>query len=271
MKNSYLLYCGTILSIIAISFFNLGNAGGPPGGFTGSPADGKTCGSNGGCHSGSAVTAQTGWITSDIPQSGYVPGTTYSITATATQTGVTKFGFQLSPQSSGGAKLGTLAASTGTKLINGGKYIEQTTSGTSGTDSRSWTFDWTAPAAGTGDVTFYACFNATNSNGATSGDKIHTSSLTVQEALTGIKELNFITDLTVFPNPNSGKFNIQIPGNNISGTVFIYNILGEIVMETDFEDTPLVPVDISDKGKGIYFLRIISEKEFTGKTIIVRW
>lgn len=267
MKKHYILYSGTILSIIAVAVFSLSNAGGPPAGHTGSPADGKTCGSNGGCHTGNAVLAETGWITSDVPSSGYVPGTTYSITATATQTGVAKFGFQLSPQDIAGTALGTLNATAATQLKGNGKYIEHVSTSTSGIDTKSWTFDWVAPASGTGDVIFYAAFNATNSNGNTSGDQIHTSTLTVQEAASGITEKNVFNEAQIFPNPNNGKFNIQ----SQIGSLFIYNALREIVFTKNVKDyQPVLSVDLTRHGSGIYYVRIISEKEFISKAIIVR-
>lgn len=271
MKKHYFLYSGTILSIIAVAIFSLSNAGGPPAGYTGSPADGKTCGSNGGCHTGNAVLAETGWITSDIPSSGYVPGTTYSITATATQAGVTKFGFQLSPQDAAGTALGTLVATAATQLKGNDKYIEHVSSSTSGTDTKSWTFDWVAPASGTGDVTFYAAFNATNNSGTNSGDQIHTSTLTVQEASVGITEKSILNELQIFPNPNNGKFNVQSPASAGEGLLSVYNALGEMIFTAQVENNlQAFPVDISMQGKGIYYVRIIRGKEFISKTVIVR-
>lgn len=276
MKKNHFLYSGTIISIIAIAIFNMGNAGGPPAGFTGSPADGKTCGSNGGCHSGNTIISQTGWITSDIPTTGYTPGDTFSITATVTQNGITKFGFQLSPQSPTGTKLGTLVANANTKLAGGsGKYIEQISLSTSGAGTKSWTFDWIAPVAGTGDVTFYASFNATNSNGGTGGDQVYVSSLTVQEedSLTEIAETNFSDDFKIFPNPNKGFFTIDFSGPNLiqNSQILLFNILGEQIYQSSLQNNRLpFSIDISKHGSGIYYLRIITDKESVNRTIIVK-
>lgn len=129
---------------------NLDYPGGAPAGYTGSPGDGHNCTS---CHNGSATTV-SGWITSTIPAEGYTPGTNYTITVTLTGTG-TK-GFEVSPQNASGAVLGTLAAGTGSKLVGSGQYVTQTSAKTS--NPAVWTFTWTAPAAGTGNVTFYGAF-----------------------------------------------------------------------------------------------------------------
>ena len=83
MKKSLLLIPITLT--IAIFFYPKPSnsfSTGSPGGKTGSPTDGVNCTQ---CHyagSGSGAT-----ITSNIPSTGYVPGTTYTITANIAQTG----------------------------------------------------------------------------------------------------------------------------------------------------------------------------------------
>ena len=110
---------------------------------TGSPFDVSSCTF---CHTGTATT-NPGMITSNVPLSGYMPGNTYTITATVTQASRVKFGFEISPQSSTGALLGTMIATspTETKIIGTGKWITHRLAGTAGTGTRTWTFDWTAP------------------------------------------------------------------------------------------------------------------------------
>ena len=89
---------------------------GAPAGSTGSPGDGGITCTN--CHSGPAASVQTGWITSNVPVSGYVPGNTYTITATVTRPGHVKFGFEVSPQNISGVLQGTLInTSTATQLV----------------------------------------------------------------------------------------------------------------------------------------------------------
>lgn len=150
------------LVLVAIAFLAQTNLvlaypSGSPAGYTGSPGDGQHCQS---CHGGNNATVN-GWITSNIPTQGYTPGTTYSITATASGTG--KKGFEISPQSVSGAQLGILAAGTGNHLVGGTKYVTQNSSGASGS-TVSWTFSWTAPAAGTGAVVFYGAFTVGKQN-----------------------------------------------------------------------------------------------------------
>lgn len=155
-------------SFLVFSSFIAFYPNGAPAGYSGSPGDGKNCTE---CHGGTA-TSVTGWITSNIPVSGYVPGQTYQITATNNITGSGKYGFEVSPQNNAGTLLGTLAAGTNSQLVGGNKYITHTAASTS---INTWTFNWTAPAAGTGDVTFYGAF-AKNKPGP-----VRLSTLTVSE------------------------------------------------------------------------------------------
>ncbi len=176
----------TLISIFIGSIYNNGhsNSSGAPSGFTGSPGDGGNTCAISGCHSGIAVGIKSNVFTSNIPTDGYVPGTTYTITATAqSSTSISTFGFQISPQTSSGTLVGTMiATSLETKLTGTGKYLTHTSSGITGINGiKSWSFNWVAPAAGTGNVTFYGVFNHANGNGGTSGDSIFTSTYTIIE------------------------------------------------------------------------------------------
>jgi len=145
------LFTGIIILFLAsFSGDNTDYPGGAPAGYTGSPFDGKTCTQ---CHGGAASNVE-GWITSDIPGDGYMPGTTYTITVTVSGSG--KKGFEVSPHDQSGNLLGTLVAGSGNKLVGGGKYVTQSSSPTS--NPSIWTFSWIAPEAGTGEVTFYGAF-----------------------------------------------------------------------------------------------------------------
>ncbi len=161
----------TILTVagIAILFaFNEPNrnSSGALAGHTGSPGDGKNCTF---CHGGTASPISN-VITSDIPASGYLPGENYTITVTTSGSG--RKGFQVSPQNVEGDLLGTLTAGAGNKLVGNGKYVTHS-SGVL-TPTAEWSFVWTAPAAGTGNVTFYGAYVISQPN-------VFVSSMTVQE------------------------------------------------------------------------------------------
>jgi hypothetical protein len=242
-------------------------------GYTGSPLEfsGRTCGSGGGCHGG-GVTSETGWITSDIPACGYTPGETYNITVFVTSAGRTKFGFSCSPQFPNALTAGVLISDAGMQLNGGGRYITHTSSGTAqnGSNSRTWTFQWIAPIAGSGSLTFYAAMNATNSNNSSSGDEIHKSTLLVNENVPVLIQ-NSGNDNFCSANPVtltstiSGNNEWTLNGNLIgiddfataseSGTYILVNTNGECIKNASIiltaDDEPEIPVVTNQSGDTI--------------------
>ncbi len=237
MKKAVLFGSALSLMIVGMSFESIErvekvyNRTAAPAGHSGSPADGKNCTV---CHIGTSV-AKMDIITSDIPMDGYVPGSTYTITVTLENTGTTRFGFQLSPQNNAGTMLGSWGAATTETQVISGKYATHKLASTNGTDSKTWTLQWTAPSAGTGDVTFYGAFNISNGDNTTNGDKIWTSSMTVSEqGANSLKEAGVLvmkafvsgSDLAIEWNEAS----------NEAATVSMLDMQGKVVSRWDIAD-----------------------------------
>jgi hypothetical protein len=241
MKKT-LSIAATILIVIFISASTVSvthsNPSGAPAGVTGSPGDGNQTCARSGCHSGNPVQVEAGMISSDIPEEGYIPGQTYSITINLNQAGVSRWGFEASPQNLSGAKIGSLVlTNTGeTRLISSGKYVTHTTAGNSGsTGSKSWTFDWVAPVAGTGGLSFYASVMAANNDGGRTGDKIFTDELAIIESTSTSTETHESEEinLTIFPNPSVGDelhLSLNEPASEFNA-IRIYTLTGALVME----------------------------------------
>lgn len=253
---------------------------GAPAGHAGDPAGGnKTC-NTGGCHTGPAVVTQTGWITSNIPAAGYVPGTTYTLTATVTDPGHTKFGFQVSPQSATGVPLGTLTSTSPETTLAGTsvQYINQNNTGTAGVGSKTWSFNWTAPAAGSGSVNFYGAFNSTNSSGNASGDTIYKSVLTVNENQSvGINKLAVLNDnVVLYPVPCKDFVNIKINKCDVgrinidlldSKGLIVALVFNGINNGEDFEKR--IELASLELPNGVYFLKITNKSSCILKRIII--
>ena len=171
-----------IVLLIASATHNvISTPDGAPSGYANDKASNyKTCASSG-CHSGTAVIADTSIakITNNIPSMGYVAGTTYTFTATVNKPSNVRFGFEASPQDSVGNYKGTMIVTNTSKTkITGTKYITHTQSGNS---SSSWSWDWTAPALGSGQVKMSGALMAANNNGSTSGDSVYKVSTIINE------------------------------------------------------------------------------------------
>lgn len=253
MKKVLLMIVLALGTIILFSAFGGGGIypGGAPAGYTGSPADGANCTA---CHGGTASNV-TGWITSDIPGSGYVPGATYNITVTVPGATTENKGFEVSPQKLDGTLQGTMTAGTGCKMVGSGKYMTQNAPMTA--NPSVWTFGWTAPTAGTGSVTFYGAF-------AVGLPSTFLSTLTVNETTFGIEPAHETGKLTVYPNPVIDKFTMTYTLKQTGHVeARLYDISGKVVSKLIDEDqfpgniTKTFTVDNSIKS-GVYFLKVIS-------------
>ena len=222
---------------------------GAPTAKTGSPGDGSNCTS---CHSGTAQTNSTDvTISSDIPASGYVPGTTYTITVEGVQQGITKFGFEITAEDNSNAKAGTWSTTNNETQVKSCDWVTHTGSGTAGSGFKTWTMNWTAPVAGTGDVTFYAAVNATNANGSLSGDLILLNNITVQEDVSA--SINDIADknISIFPNPTVDYITIAAEKN--IDLVQIFDMTGKVVYSGRSN-----VVNMKTQPKGTYFVTVKS-------------
>ncbi len=259
------------------------NGSGAPAGRTNSPGDGGlTCNDN--CHTGPSPTDHVVTITSDVPVDGYIPGTTYTITSTATKSGISEFGFEISPQNSSGTKLGSFVTPlpAGTQFASpnpGGanKYVTHTNTGTAGSGTKTWSVQWTAPAQGTGPVTFYGAFNFTNSNNNNGGDVIETTSLAIPENTSiGIGETNAETPLTVFPNPAGEQFTLSFfLYENANVTTEIFDLNGRLVKQQIVENLNPGRHELKFNGHGemeagVYFIRLNDGKEVYSKKVVVK-
>jgi hypothetical protein len=265
MKQSTFYLVGlTAVTIIASTFFIPGQShsrsSGAPAGYTKSPADAKTCTN---CHSGPVATLINPVFTTDIPTSGYTPGSTYNITFNYTRRGHTKLGFEISPQTNSGALLGTLINSNQTKFAdNNPKYITHTSSSNNFTNGEStWSFKWTAPAAGTGTVNFYGTFLASNSNFNDAGDSTFYFVKSFNESLS--------TGLAAGTFQGSNSFKASISDNVVkmffnSSTQFpakitAYDINGKLMGSMSVESYNGSPENLvlSQYAGGVIFIHLI--------------
>lgn len=150
----------------------------PPDGLTGAPTEGDCTQ----CHVGNTLDAAGGALMLTIPET-YEPSEVYTIVVNLSRTGQSRWGFEMTALDADGARAGSFAAddagNTQLSEANSKQYIKHTSIGTAQgtTDEHSWEFQWTAPDADIGPITFYAAGNAANGDfsPAGGGDYIYTT------------------------------------------------------------------------------------------------
>lgn len=154
--------------------FSGGPGTGGLGDRTGSPLSSSTCSA---CHSGGSFNVSVSIDVFDpalgASVTSYVPGTAYEITYTVTGN-ASAYGFQsgaLTNSNGAGGAFSQSSANSQVVDISGRPYLEHDNG-----PSATGIFQalWTAPAANSGDVTFYTIALGVNQNGGTSGDNIST-------------------------------------------------------------------------------------------------
>jgi len=217
MKKSIFIFSAIIAA--AILFYpqaTVSLSTGSPGGKTGSPSDNTDCTS---CHTVISTTSTLTSINSNIPSSGYVPGNTYTITAIIDPASMLS-GFEVTcEENTTNTKTGTFFITTPneTQLVNSGSSVTHTAGGNS---MNTWSFNWNAPAVGTGEITFYGAFiEAGYPFGQNFDDHFSSTTLSVSEfispQLTTIPDANFEQEL-INLGYDTGTPNGSVPTANIN-------------------------------------------------------
>jgi hypothetical protein len=242
------------------------NASGSPGGKTGSIGDNQESCSN--CHYAGVGNGAS--ITSNIPTSGYIPGETYTITATVEEAGRSKFGFEVTSEDNTGNKKGSFLAtnSTETNTIINSTAITHKAGGTNGTNIKSWEFDWVAPgfASSTGSVIFYGSFLGANGDGQNTGDTYHSDQLEVFESTNtpnNIKENEELNSILITNN--------KIHVNKNINSLNVYDISGKLILSKNHLKTHNL-INLTNFSEGIYIVRCSDKngKITTTKRFIIK-
>jgi len=205
------------------------SASGPTPSHTGAPNE-SNCTA---CHSDFPVNSGTGSVSISNISANYLPGQIIPMTVTTSQADAIIYGFQLTAVDSLGRRAGTFTLPTQTPaqtqvvggIVNGiqRSYVEHTVNGIIPTvfGTKSWTFNWNAPAQRVGKISFYVSGNAANSDGSTSGDYIYTS---VKSTLSGTAISNFDadgkSDVAVFRPSNGYWYNLNSTDGSFQAVPF---------------------------------------------------
>lgn len=260
-KNIYALAAAIGVGIIYQGTNNVAhtNTSQSPAGRSGGQVEsGATCASST-CHGGSLTNDNFSIsISSDVPASGFVPGNSYNVSVTMTSAGpnFVKGGFQASVQANGQHQ-GTVAATQSGTTVVGGSYISHQGS-SAGTvisgQTRTWTFQWTAPTNAPSSVTVYAAGNFTNANSGSSGDVIKTANLEIFQQASSVYDLGMQKTIQVYPNPANDQIYIDGLLPEDSNEITVFNLNGNKVLQVSKNELFNNCLTINNIPSGIYFL-----------------
>ncbi len=284
------------VSLSIVSFFSytlIGKGDGGPPYNTKAPGE-KSCSgaeSPNACHSGGAADNSGSATVSIIFDNGnttYVPGQTYIVKPRITHPSLNKFGFQIvSIRNSDNKNTGTITlidtSKTRMQRPTWGSYqdrwyVMHKIAGTSAVSANTgeWTYKWKAPTTNIGDITFYACYLAANSDGTNDKDD---QSYYTKLVITPYKNVglaastNNISALPVYPNPVKDNINISFQLATAQYVDFaIVDLNGKTVYNTKqkFDSgNQNYNINNSNLSSGIYLLKLQGEGFSNVQKIIV--
>lgn len=268
----------TAFAALFAAFLFLNNSGGRASvvgeGNTGAPGDNpfnnRTCQA---CHNSSAIQVSLNIKAFDAEGEevdSYEPGSLYRLRVSVEPAvgSPQAYGFQmvsLVDQTQGSTNSWSNPGSN-VKLAtpnNGRQYAEHT----SPSNSNVFEVDWTAPAQGSGAVTFYASGNGVNLNGGSSGDGAGQTAFQLPEAGTvNSQEVSLqLQSLRVFPNPAAEVVRVQLGLREADDVqVQLFDVQGRLLLQQVHrlsQGTHVLPVELSQLPDGLYLLRASSGRE----------
>ncbi len=252
-----------ITLLIATALVFMSNRGGSPGGRTGSPNDGSSCGTSGGCHGSSQGAIVQDFISTDMPSSGYEPGKSHTITLSPALNGRSTWGFEIVAEDVNGNKVGEFISNDDGNALQSGTRATHKFASSTGTDGRTWNLTWKAPAEGTGEVTFYAASLAANGNGNTGGDRVILDDLSVDEGV--VNNVSMVENISVvlYPNPTTSELHIEGETAGLE-RIYIFNAQGVAVLDLPFSNV----VKVDELTSGNYFIKLLKGNKSITKSFL---
>jgi hypothetical protein len=264
MKNVLLISVAAVFILATASTFtDSGRAG-----RTNSPGE-STCAS---CHNNVPLNAGPGSISiaTNIPGNTYTPGQTYTITVTVSEATKILFGIGVEALDATNANAGTLVitntAETHLLTASNGRInvVQQLNGGlvSAPGGTKSFSFDWQAPATDIGYVKFYAAGVAANANNDETDDNTYSTFLSISSpTVTATADLPETLSFAVYPNPVKDDIHLYLPSGSLNGgntRAALYSLGGQLI--TEFVGAPAtgtlslpVPAGVSN---GVYFVRL---------------
>lgn len=272
------IYIASFLTISAAALF-MGNSNGRAAGGNADSTGGNGTGTCGNCHSGGAYnpTLNVQFLDSTATNAvtAWLPNKTYTIRVRVVAGAGTPagYGFQMIDYRGANIHVKGWAASGHSSNVQistlGQKKLAE-----HNTRSTTNTFDvkWTAPASGSGIVTFFVAGNAVNGGASgTAGDSPVNTSVTFPEGRVNTNELNInLQRIVISPNPVANMATLQLESKTTRDLeLSIIDAVGRTLrrqMWNVVQGENQIALPISDLGSGIYFLRLAEGQDAVART-----
>ncbi len=90
----------------------------------------------------------------------------------------------------------------------------------------------------------------------------------------GINETSEAISLEIFPNPSSGKFNVNIKADELNNAELkVIDIVGKVIYEQtnlSIQGSQAINIDLRDRPNGIYFVQIKNENYSVSKKVFLK-
>jgi hypothetical protein len=245
---------------------------------TGSPVGTTQCGA---CHSGGnynpTLLLRLKNSDGDIVTE-YVPQQSYTLEVVFGGNTAPRYGMQAVALVNGtNANAGSLSAANNkskTSTLNSRIYADHN----GFVSSNTFELNWTAPAQGTGNISFYAAGIAANGSGSSGDSPVTASPLSVSEDLTAepvdpidpgtpTSIAGLDSDIwNIYPNPVIDFLTIQNQQMQ-TANVMVFNLSGKVIENINVSNDNFI-LDFSGYPSGIYFLLIESDGIQINKKIL---
>lgn len=252
MKKLY--FIGLLMATVTLISFTRGS----DGGYTGSIGDGGTTCASSWCHSSVTNYVDDSWITTTIPESGFVPGTIYTINLNATFS----CGVEITSENSAGTKVGTfILNSSETKM----KLIPNTAATHDNQLGTSFSIKWRAPENEAGPVRFNACF--------CNKKTLYTSETSVSKSTyTPVIATKEEVTFQLYPNPVVDRMNIRLHNEAFQPPLQlkVFSLSGKELLNRTVQKPMKEPMelDVSTLESGAYTVVLQSKERRTSSKFI---
>ncbi|TSA50602.1 MAG: T9SS C-terminal target domain-containing protein [Sphingobacteriales bacterium] len=275
MKKFTLLSLTALLTI-AIIIGNLQTSqthpSAPDWGYTGAPSE-NTCGKSS-CHN-NTPNSGAGTLSITFDSQFYIPGNTYVVTVSTDEAGMARFGFETNCLDASNVKQGSAAlinttnTSLNTTTLNRW-YVGHKSAGA----TKTWTFNWTAPATNAGDLTFYVAALCANNNSNSTGDHCYTTSAIFQPQASAVNTvMNSENNFQLIQNPVIDKiivsYNNYIKGKSLIRLLDLNGRVLKILLNEEQNTGSQTSTFLAPETSGLYLIDYSNGNNHTVKKVLV--